>query len=108
MTDDEFEVRLGVLRSAVSKVVDLLNESGDHHWSTWFADVEQRLERHDPGAFDRASMAFGGMGSFNDVVIHPINGHAVASDRIAAVNERLDELRGLIGREARELGKAVR
>lgn len=108
MTDDEFDVRLEALRSAVSKVVDLLNEFGDDHWSTWFADVEQRLERHDPDAFDRASMAFGGMGSFNDVVIHPINGDAVPSDRIATVNERLDELRNVIGREARELGRAVR
>lgn len=108
MTDDEFEVRLEALRSAVSRVVDLLNECGDDHWSTWFADVGRRLERHDPYAFDRASMAFGGMGSFNDVLIHPINGHTVPRDRIAAVNERLDELRGVIGREARELGRAVR
>lgn len=108
MTDDEFGVRLKALRSAVSKVVDLLHEFGDDHWSTSSADVEQRWERHDPDAFDRTSMAFGGMGSFNDVVIHPMNGHAVRSDRIVAVNEQLDELRSVIGREARELRRAVR
>jgi hypothetical protein len=62
VTDDEFEVRLEALRSALSQVLDLLNGFGDDHWSTWFADVEQRLERHDLYAFDRASMAFGGMG----------------------------------------------
>jgi hypothetical protein len=108
VTDDEFEVRLEALRSAVMEVVALLDEVGDEHWATWFADVQQRLERYDPQAFDRASSAFGGMGSFNDVIIHPANGHSVPGDRIGVVNEHLAELRGVIGREARELSRAVR
>ncbi len=36
---------------------------------------------------------FGGMGSLSDLVIHPVNGHAVAEDQIARVNETLDGLR---------------
>lgn len=47
------------------------------------------------------------MGSFNDLVIHPINGHSVATDRLDEVNVRLAELGGAIRREARHLGRAV-
>ena len=108
MTDEEFEVRLGLLTSAVMEVVALLSEVGEEHWSTWFADVRQRLERHDPQAFVQASAAFGGMGSFNDVVIHSINGHTVPDSRIGGVNERLGELRSVIWAEARDLGRTVR
>jgi hypothetical protein len=48
------------------------------------------------------------MGSFNDGVIHPINGHKVPDGRIGSVNERLGELRSVIWAEARDLGRTVR
>lgn len=40
--------------------------------------------------------AFGGMGSLNDLVIDPINRHAIAPDDVAAVNNELDALRSRI------------
>ena len=48
--------------------------------------------------------AFGGMGSLNDLVIAPVNDHAISNGEHSAVNARLDELR----RELYELASYIR
>jgi hypothetical protein len=40
--------------------------------------------------------AFGGMGSINDLVIHPMNGHRVIEAEIKVVNDELQTLLGKI------------
>jgi hypothetical protein len=63
----------------------------------------ERLRRHahliaggDYEGIERLSREFGGMGSLNDLVIHPRNGHTVAAADISPVNERLQALRSEI------------
>jgi hypothetical protein len=36
--------------------------------------------------------AFGGMGSINDLVLHPMNGHKVDVNEVSTVNGRLNSL----------------
>lgn len=48
--------------------------------------------------------AFEGMGSINDLVLHPINGHRIAESDVTKVNENL---RALLS-EAWELAREVR
>jgi hypothetical protein len=43
------------------------------------------------------------MGSFNDLIVHPINGHNAAVGDVDEVNGGLDALRGTIGRRTRDL-----
>jgi uncharacterized protein DUF6966 len=40
------------------------------------------------------------MGSFNDLVIHPLNGHSVAAQEVGPVNEELDRLRSVMYEDA--------
>lgn len=106
--DEEFERRLSALGNAIDELVDLLDDVGETHWRDWFTEGRSQVDRDDARAFDLISSAFGGMGSFNDLVIHPINGHVIAAEHVDEVNARLAELRGIVGREARELGRATR
>jgi hypothetical protein len=39
---------------------------------------------------------FGGMGSFNDVYIHPYNGHPIQEEDVRPVNEQLRHLQDCI------------
>lgn len=51
--------------------------------------------------------AFGGMGSLNDLVIHPRNGHAIEDDEISAVNEELGRLTSAVYSEASALRREL-
>ncbi len=39
---------------------------------------------------------FGGMGSFNDLVLHPMNGHPVETNDVAEVNASLSDPRSTV------------
>jgi hypothetical protein len=54
----------------------------------------RRVENSDFSGVEYLYGAFGGMGSFNDLVIARMNGHAVADADYVPVNNRLDRLRG--------------
>lgn len=73
----------------------LLDQVSDDWWSSWARRAAARLAsgRAVPGD---VRSAFGGMGSLNDLVIHPANGHEIASDDVDAVNNKLDALRSRI------------
>lgn len=104
---DEFEQHLGQLRSALAEMHKTLSEFGETRWATWCSDVSERLGRNDRTAFDIVTGAFGGMGSLNDLTIHPVNGHEVGLDDIEVVNGRVDELRTAIHGEARILKRSL-
>jgi hypothetical protein len=48
------------------------------------------------------------MGSFNDLMLHPLNGHRIREDETRAVNDRLDRLRSEIFSVADELRRLQR
>ncbi|MDY0829415.1 hypothetical protein SK224_09800 [Microbacterium sp. BG28] len=86
------------LERSLRELDALLASVGETFWAQWAARAADRIAAGgDPGD---VRGVFGGMGSVNDLVIHPANGHSVTDDQIAAVNRRLDELRERIYAES--------
>lgn len=75
------------LRRELDALDDLLTEVHEDWWASWARRMSERLADGCDPAEVRA--AFGGMGSLNDLVIHPVNGHVVEEDSIDTVNARL-------------------
>lgn len=108
MEDAEFEHRLARLAGDLGETARLLNRHGEEHWAAWAARCRRGLEARDVAAFERILRAFGGMGSFNDLVIMAVNGHDVDPQQEPAVNDRLDRLRQQVWEDANALARAVR
>lgn len=83
------------LQGELRNLSGLLDQVGEEGWSSWARRAESRLASGRAVPEDIRS-AFGGMGSLNDLVIHPANGHEVASSEVEAVNTELDGLRSRI------------
>ena len=88
------------LRALLADTVELLDQHGEHHWSEALRKRLERLDENIDGAGTAVLGFYGGMGSFNDLVIHPINGHSVADDEVGPVNDKLSALRSAIWTEA--------
>lgn len=91
------------LTADLDSLIDLLNHADEQHWSRWFRAARQDVANRDAHGLIRILEAYGGMGSFKDLVIHPQNGDAISPDEIGPVNERLDALRTRIYRVAHGL-----
>ena len=61
------------------------------------------LQMHDAHGLRRLLHAYGGMGSFNDVVLTHLNGHPIDPSQEPSVNERLDALRSSMYSDATAL-----
>ena len=85
----------------------LLGSVGETHWTNWLQTDLRRLRSGDTYALPHLLQAFGGMGSLNDLVVHPLNGHVVDEHKAAQINDRLRDLRGDIYRLANELERVV-
>ncbi|GAA1867169.1 DUF6966 domain-containing protein [Asanoa iriomotensis] len=96
----ESDARLAGLIANLDEAAALLREHGERHWLAWLLRCRAELVAHETAAFDRILAAFGGMGSFNDLLILAVNGHAVRPDQENVVNERLGDLRHLIWTDA--------
>jgi len=93
-----------MLCDRLRETADLLRRVGEHHWCDCIEESLRCIENSDFSAIERLRAAFGGMGSFNDLIIASVNGHAVSDDGYSAVNTRLDELR----HELYELAEHIR
>jgi hypothetical protein len=96
------------LIAALDEVIALLDSAGQPHWRDWMAEARARLHRSDMSGLDKILAAYGGMGSFNDIIIGyrdvPIRNGATRmewDDAGRAMDERLCELRGMIAALAR-------
>lgn len=92
--------RRGQLEALLEQLAGLLGSAGETHWLPWAERGLGQLRDRDWSGVDTVLAGFGGMGSLNDLVLHPANGHAVAEEDVAAVNSRLQDLRTAIWREA--------
>ena len=108
MTDPGFDARLTRLIGNLDETVNLLLNHGEGHWFTWATSCRAALQNNDAVAFDRVLGAFGGMGSFNDLWILSVNGHAVEPDQESTVNDRLTRLRSAIWDDAVALRHELR
>ncbi|MBT2518071.1 hypothetical protein J7E29_11545 [Streptomyces sp. ISL-90] len=83
------------LRIALVELCDLLEAHGERAWSGW---ARRTVGLVDEERFDRSRVrgVFGGMGSLNDVVIHPANGHTIDAAEIHPVNQAVSKIRSRI------------
>ena len=95
------------LLATLDELVDLLRRFGEDHWADWIAADREAIEGGDRRGLDHFLSAFGGMGSLNDLLIDPLNGHAVAADEVEAVNELLSRLLGEAWRDAKAMRSAL-
>jgi hypothetical protein len=80
---DETEVRS--LLADLDEAIDLLRGAGVTHWQNWLQRGRDQIARGDAHGADHVLAAYGGMGSFNDLVLDA-----------RSADDRLHDLRGSI------------
>lgn len=85
----------------LAELADLLEQYGEPRWAAHFRqcwnDLRFLIQKGAPRAEKavvaaRIRSAYGGMGSFRDLVIHPLNGHPVEESMVDAANAILNDL----------------
>ena len=93
------------LLQALTELAGFLNRYGEDEWATYFRQCRDGLGyliQENASRSERASVAarirsvYGGMGSFRDLVIHPLNRHPVEEGAVSEVNQTLYELAGKV------------
>lgn len=93
------------LASMLDDTAELLRESGFVGWAEWFEIDAKRIRSLDFFGIEHLLTAFGGMGSFNDVVLHSRNEDGSPGHALYAENEKLDSLRTSIYNLANKLAR---
>ncbi|HHT11593.1 MAG TPA: hypothetical protein GX013_00265 [Propionibacterium sp.] len=88
--DQDVEARTASFLAHAREVEAILKEAGEVKWLQWISRAIADVEASRVAGFELVLAGFrGGMGSFNDFVIHPLNGHTVTRDAVEQVNDRL-------------------
>lgn len=69
MDDDEFEESYEELKRCLAQMIELLHEAGEDRWARWFERAQAGLLVVDRYSFGAIMSAYGGMGSFNDLIL---------------------------------------
>jgi hypothetical protein len=67
----------------------LLQSCSEKHWTEWLEKCGTDLKTGDFSGIERLLGAYGGMGSINDLVLHPMNGHTMEESQVKKSNELL-------------------
>jgi hypothetical protein len=94
---------VGELAELAQAVADLLIGYGEHGWGDWFQTDAARIRNLDSYGVEHVIGAYGGLGSVNDLVLHPMNGHSIRNEDIALANEKLASLLAQTSRMAKKL-----
>jgi hypothetical protein len=105
--DSLFDLRLQQLTGALTDLVNLLRDNGEEYWTRWAERVLTELKNYDAGAFDQLLGAYGGVGSFNDLVLGTWSNQETA-DRDREINNQLDALRTQCYSLASDLRRDIR
>lgn len=90
MDDAEFAAKYQELKGCVGEMVELLRQAGLDFWVSWFTKSQMLLEAEYPNSLGHVASAYGGAGSFNDVVLkEPLKSLAARCYTLA--RELLDE-----------------
>ncbi len=103
MTDDEAEVKRLELVEVLAKTAQLLFKYNEKHWSVFLEESRGLVENRDFHGVERVFGSYGGMGSFNDILIHPINGHLLEESETSSVNKEFQLLKSDIWDRVRDL-----
>jgi hypothetical protein len=77
----------------IKETVSLLEQVREEHWCNWMMKSLRYLENSDYYGIEHLRDAFGGMGSFNDLLISKDNGYPITDAEYGPINDRLDRLR---------------
>ncbi|QHF50978.1 DUF6966 domain-containing protein [Pseudomonas sp. Tul1A2] len=79
----------------LDQLAAMLESDGDTHWSLWMRKARARLMDSDYSGIEYLQSAYGGMGSFNDLILGQSDENGVLCWKLGHVvlNERFDELR---------------
>ena len=87
--------KLDELLNILEEIIQILESDGEEHWSNWMRRSRARLLNSDYSGIEHLLSAYGGMGSFNDLVICQSyeNGQFHWKEGYVEKNNQLDELR---------------
>jgi len=85
------------LLNVLSRLETLLSEADEHHWKDWIIESKRRLLASDASGITKLLAAYGGMGSFNDLIIH--QNDTVAQQDLIALRSQAWKLADEIKRE---------
>ena len=90
----------------LERLIFLLESNNEIHWSTWIAKSKSRIESSDFSGIELLLSAYGGMGSFNDLVICQLmnNGKVEVTNGYSEKNKELSILRS----KAWELAESIK
>ncbi len=93
------------LAESLEYASDFLSKYGVPNWASWLAKDARLVRNGDYYGVEHLLSAFGGMGSLNDLVLHPTNGHLIPEADVGQVNEELQAMLGDISGRARKLAR---
>jgi len=98
--------KLDELLETLSEIIKLLEDDREQHWSTWVRQSRDRLLKSEYSGIEHLLSAYGGMGSFSDLIIcqRYENGQFRWKEGHIEKNGELDRLR----RKVWELADAIR
>lgn len=93
------------LIEVLGQIIKILENDGELHWSRWMRKAQGRLIDSDYSGISYLLSAYGGMGSFNDLVIgQDINdGKFSCKPSYIEMNNNLQELRDRAAQLAHEI-----
>lgn len=99
MTDDP----LSRLRANLAEAIELLTKYEAGFWAKWLATDLTRIDAWNSEGLRHLLAAYGGMGSFNDLVLYSKGGPDVQGDAADIDDMRLSALRSQIWQDATDL-----
>ena len=93
--------KLEELLKILDELIRLLEEDGEQHWSQWMRQSRERLLNSDYSGIEHLLSAYGGMGSFNDLILCQsyengkfrwIDGHIEKNNRLNVLRSKAWEL----------------
>ncbi|UVH49888.1 hypothetical protein P0D91_14840 [Pseudomonas sp. CBSPBW29] len=93
------------LIDVLEELAILLESDGDNHWSRWMRKAKTLLQASDYSGITYLRSAYGGMGSFNDLILgqSSVDGVFFWKPGYKELNDRLEELRS----KASQLGTEI-
>jgi hypothetical protein len=108
METAEFDARYVRLLANLRSMADLLRDAGVEGWPDWVERAITLINAGDAFGLTHMLGAYGGMGSLNDLVIDPRNGHTVTDDEADLLDRELIQLRSAVWDDATALQNDLR
>ena len=80
------------LVQTLESIVEVLRRYGENKWAARLEEDLFFIRKRDAYGAKRFRTHFGGMGSLQDLIVCPENGHAIAPENVANVNGELTTL----------------